>query len=457
MPQSSRPIETHPSDLVIRLAELALSIEAHRVPSDVLQHAKMIVRDTVGVMLAGSRLPEVVALASEAPTLGAGSATLFGTNLTASSHVAALVNGTGGVSLELDEGNQFAVNHPGIHILPALIALAEERGNSGRDFLEAFIASYEIAVRVGRAVRLRRPVHPFGTHTIVGTAVGAARLMGLDVATTARAIELAAGLSIASSQSAATKGASVRNLFTGFTNHNGLLAPRLALAGFSGEPGALEVVFGSILGEDFALNLEDRIGSFYLTRNYFKVYACSRWNHAPIEAAAAIQSEHHIDPSAIERIDVHTYDLATRLGGTAVANAYAAKHSIAFNVAARLLHGSNAMDVYTDEIVHDPNMVRLIEKVSVLNDPELTALLPDIRAARVEIRLIDGSTYSARSTVPIGGFDNPLSEAQLLEKFSTLASSALQSDRVEELAASIGKLETIGHFADVVALTKSIS
>lgn len=265
----------------------------------------------------------------------------------------------------------------------------------------------------------------------------------------------AAGLSIASSQSAATKGASVRNLYTGFTNHNGLLAPRLALAGFSGEPGALEAVFGSILGEDFALTPEDRIESFYLTRNYFKVYACSRWNHAPIEAAAAIQSEHRVDPDAIEKIEVHTYDLATRLGGTAVANAYAAKHSIAFNVAARLLHGSNDMDVYTDEIVHDPRMVRLIGKVSVLNDPELTALLPDIRAARVEIRLADGNTYSARSTVPIGGFDNPLSEAQLLDKFSRLSGQALQPETVRQLADLIGRLETIDRFADVVALTKS--
>jgi 2-methylcitrate dehydratase PrpD len=250
-------------------------------------------------------------------------------------------------------------------------------------------------------------VHPFGTHTIVGTAVGAARLLGLDVQTAARAIELAAGLSIASSQSAATKGASVRNLFTGFTNHNGLLAPRLALAGFSGEPGALEVVFGEILGDDFSLAPEDRIESFYLTHNYFKIYACSRWNHAPIEAAAAIKSEHRIDPDAIEQVTVHTYDLATRLGGTAVANAYAAKHSIAFNVAAQLLHGSNAMEVYTDEIVRDPRMVRLIEKVAVRQDPELTALLPDIRAARVDLRLSGRMTYTAQSTVPIGGFDNP--------------------------------------------------
>lgn len=456
MPQASRkPVETQPSDLALRLAELASSVTIERIPSDVLGYAKTIVRDTFGVMLAGSQLPEIAALAAEAPALGAGTATLFATDRTASSHVAALVNGTGGVSLELDEGNQFAVNHPAIHILPALLALAEERGSSGRDLLEAFIAGYEIAVRVGRATRLRRPVHPFGTHAIVGVAVGAARLLGLDTDMTARAIELAAGLSIASSQSAATKGASVRNLYTGFTNHNGLLAPRLALAGFCGEPGALDVIFGTILGEGFTFHVEERIDSFYLTRNYFKIYACSRWNHAPIEATAAIQSEHRLDPDTIEQITVNTYDLATRLGGNSVANAYAAKHSIAFNVAARLLHGSNAMEIYTDEIVRDPRMQRLIERVSVKDDPELTALLPEIRAAQVEIQLSDGSTYSARSTVPIGGFDNPLSEADLLDKFTHLAGLALKSTVVEELAARIGTLETLPHIGDVVSLTRT--
>ena len=451
MPMSHQPVRTEPSATALALAELAQSLRLDDVPPSVVAHAKLIVRDTIGVMLAGSQLPEIRNLAVLAPSLGAGPATVFGSRHTAASHVAALVNGTAGVSLELDEGNQFAVNHPSIHIMPALWALAEERGSSGAAFLEAFIAAYEIAVRVGRATKLRGPVHPFGTHAIVGTTVGAARLLGLDVATTAQAIMLAAGLPIASSQMAANSGASVRNLYTGFTNHNGLLAAKLAQAGFCGEPEALQSVFGSILGERFDLAVEPRFGEFFIDRNYFKIYACSRWNHAPIEAAAAIRVQEGFALADIASIEVQTYDPATRLGGTAVANAYAAKHSIAFNVAAQLVFGSNAFDIYTDANVGDPRVVGLIAKVSVVEDEALTALLPGIRAARVVATLTSGEKLHAYSEKPVGGFDNPLGSDALLAKFRTLAGQALPAEAVEAIAGALAGLETLPCLGSLIA------
>ncbi|MBZ8131821.1 MmgE/PrpD family protein [Afifella sp. IM 167] len=438
-----QPVETEPSETARKLADLALSLKLEDVPEEVLHHAKLIVRDTLGVMLAGSTLPEIRNLAQTAPRLAAGRASLFGTELKAAAHMAALVNGAGGVSLELDEGNQFAVNHPAVHIMPALWALAEEEGSSGAAFLEAFIAAYEIAVRVGRATKLRDAVHPFGTHMIVGTAVGAARLLGFDARLTARAIELAAGLPVASSQLAANTGASARNLFTGFTNHNGLLAARFALAGFCGEPGALDSVFGKILGERFEIEVEARLSEFFLTRNYFKIYACSRWNHAPIEAVAELRRAHDLKAEDVSAIEVYTYDPATRLGGNKVANAYAGKHSIAFNVAAQLLHGSNDFDVYTEAVVRDPKMVALIDKVRVTEDPELTALLPGVRAARVEVVLASCERVSARSDVPIGGFENPLGEDALLAKFRRLAAMAVPDAKIGQIDEMVARLEKV--------------
>nr|WP_283771479.1 hypothetical protein [Chelatococcus sp. YT9] len=179
-----------------------------------------------------------------------------------------------------------------------------------------------------------------------------------------------------------------------------------------------------------------------MTRNYFKIYACSRWNHAPIEAARDMRVTYDLKPSDIASVTVHTYDPATRLGGNTVANAYAAKHSIAFNVAVQLMHGSNDAGVYTDAIVHDPAMVALIEKVGVKEDPALTALLPGVRAARVEITLKSGETYSARSDVPIGGFDNPLPEAELRAKFRRLAGLALPEEAIDSLERMVASLET---------------
>ncbi|NYT81113.1 MmgE/PrpD family protein [Alcaligenaceae bacterium] len=456
MSQSSfDPITIAPSATALALAKLAHSASWTQHPREVTEHALKIVRDTLGVMLGGSTLAEVRKLAAMAPGLGAGDATIFGISHTAAAHVAALVNGTGGVSLELDEGNQYAVNHPSIHMLPALWALAEEQGASGAQLMHALIVGYEIGVRVGAATQLRQSVHPFGSHTIVGTAAGAAVLQGMDIKQTATALEIAAGLCIASSQNAANAGASVRNLFTGFTNHNGLLAVRLAKAGFSGEPGALESVFGKVLGSGFDLTVGEGLAPYYITRNYFKIYACSRWNHAPIEAAARIMADGDIALDAIEAIDVHTFDPATRLSGTTVANGYAAKHSIPYNVAAQVVYGSNSLEVYTDAHVQDARVQALLGKIRVLEDPALTALLPGIRAGRVTLRLSSGEVRMAQSEQPKGGFDNPLSEQELLEKFRLLAGMALPAAQVEALLEAIAALPGADSVRTVSGLLKT--
>lgn len=445
-----------PSESALALAKLAYATAWAQHPPEIIAHAEKIIRDTLGVMLAGSTLAEIRALANIAPQLAAGHATVFGTKHSAASHIAALVNGAGGVSLELDEGNQYAVNHPSIHILPALWALAEETGASGADLMHALIMGYEIAVRVGGATLLRQAVHPFGTHTIVGTAAGASLLMKLTLEQTATALELAAGLCIASSQNAANAGASVRNLFTGFTNHNGLLAAHLAKAGFSGEPHALASVFGKVLGSRFELDVSSGLDTYYLNRNYFKIYACSRWNHAPIEAIASVMSANDVNTDQIEKIEVYTFDPATRLSGTTVANGYAAKHSIPYNVAARVVHGSNGFDVFTDEHVAHPQVQTLLQKIHVLEDPSLTALLPGIRAAHVRVTLATGEIHSARSEQPIGGFDNPLSEEALLEKFRVLAGMALPQGQVEALLDAIRALPQAANLRAISGLLRSV-
>lgn len=435
------------------LAAYAVDLRFDDLPEPVVNQAIQIIRDTFGAMLAGSTLPEVRYLAQLAPSFGGiGSATLIGHGQTSTPHFAALVNGTAGVSLELDEGNQYAVNHPAVHLLPAVWALAETQEVSGKELLTAFIAGYEISVRVGQATHLRDPVHPFGTHAVIGTAAAAARLMKLSPEHTSRALDLAAGLTLASSQTAANSGASVRNLFTGFTNHNGLLAPALVVAGFTGEPDALKIVYGRILGDSFAEgDLGHDLGkTYYITRNYFKLHACSRWNHAPIEAAAALLEKFPVAVDDVAAITVWTYSPATRLSGQVVHNGYAAKHSIPYNVAARIVYHTNDLTVYSDEAVHDSRVQALMQKIQVVEDPALTAVLPDLRPARVEIRLESGQVLTETVTQPRGGFDNPFSEAELLTKFRTLAGMALSPDAIHQIE---NLLPTLPHLRDLSPLS----
>ncbi|MGD8523499.1 MAG: MmgE/PrpD family protein [Desulfobacterales bacterium] len=438
------------SSLADTLAEFTTKLNFDMLPEEVIHQGTRIVRDTLGTMLAGATIPEIQNLVQFSARLsGPGNSSLMGCSHSCNPLFAALVNGTGAVTLELDEGNQFAINHPSVHIFPVALALAEDHKLSGKELLTAFIAGYEVAVRLGRATRLKWPVHPFGTHATVGAAACASKLLGLDVTRTAGALDMAAGMCIASSQTAANSGAAVRNLVTGLSNHNGLLAAMLIGAGFTGEPGAMNVVFGSILGESFdEQGVGTDLGSeFYITRNYFKIHACSRWNHAPIEAMANLMEKAAFDVQDVDQITVWTYDPATRLSWNAPVNGYAAKHSIPYNVAVRLVRGSNDLTAYSDEVVSDPPVQATAQKVKVLEDPKLTAMLPDVRPARVEVKLLSGEIFTETVERPMGGFDRPLSDQELIEKFNQLAGMILRPSAIsslEHMLQHLPDLEDVG-------------
>jgi 2-methylcitrate dehydratase PrpD len=440
------------------LANFVSGLEFGNLDQNIICQATLVARDTLGTMLAGSTLPEIRKLANwAAGTGGVGNATLMSRETTVPAHLAAMVNATGAVSLELDEGNQYAVNHPAVHIFPAALAIAEEYNRSGAELVTALVAGYEVAVQVGLATHLRDPVHPFGTHATIGTAATAARLLNLSENQIAEALELAAGLCIASSQTAANTGASVRNLATGFTNHNGLLAPLMVKAGFTGEPGALSIVFGQILGDSFdSAAIGNDLGKlFYITRNYFKMHACSRWNHAPIEAIAALCKNASFSINEVESITVWTYDPATRLSWNNPPNGYAAKHSIPYNVAVRLVKGTNGLESYSNETVADINIQRIVNRIQVKEDPAYTAMLPDVRPARVEVILADGRKIEEVVDRPAGGFDNPFPEEQLADKFRRLAGMATAESKLTQLTQTIDRLPELKDLSELSFLLRT--
>lgn len=127
-------------------ASFATQLSLENLGSRATDHALTIVRDTLGCIIAGGALPEIKGLRREALHLGGGGgASAVGVEGRLAPQAAAMINAAAGVSLELDEGCQFSTNHPSVHILPAAFAVAEANGNSGREFLEAFIAGYEVA------------------------------------------------------------------------------------------------------------------------------------------------------------------------------------------------------------------------------------------------------------------------------------------------------------------------
>jgi 2-methylcitrate dehydratase PrpD len=425
------------------------------VPPSVRDHAALIVADTLGVILGGSREPEVERLRAGADR-AAGQATVLGRGFARVEPWWAIVaNGLAGTMLELDEGHRFARGHPGIHVLPAALAEAERLDRSGDALLTAFVLGYDVAARLGGAAPVRPGMHMHGVHGAVGAAAAVARLRELGVTDTARTLGVAAGLTLGTSWRTALGGATVRNAYAGVAGANGWLAADLAVAGITTLPDMLSESFGRISGTglDAVLALDGLGGRFEVTRNYFKRYACCRYNHPAVEAVEELLTVAPIAADRIGSIRVATSALGATMNDRDPVGPLGAKFSIPYSLAARLVLGDCGAAAFREPALSEPRVRALARLVEVVEDPALTALVPDKRPARVEIRLTDGRVLARQVDTPSGEFDRPYSEAQLRGKFTELASGDLGAAGA---AAAWGSARHVGELKSARDLTDGL-
>lgn len=353
------------------------------LPPDVVLHAGLVVADTVAAIAAGSAEPEMAALAAR--LAAPGPAAVIGTGRRTEVGKAALVNGTAGTVLEMDEGNRFSRGHPAVHVLPAVLAMAEAEERSGRDALLAFVLGYEVGARLGGATRLRPTMHPHGTWGTVAAAVGVAKLAGADAETFRETLNVSSSLTLATSKRTMLEGGTVRNVYAGVSNAMGLLARDLVATGFSGERNGIASVFGAVVSDGLDTDaLTAGLGeSWQVARNYFKLHSCCRYNHATLDALAKLG---RIRPEEVAAVAVETYVYAAELDDKHPRNTLAAKFSVPFSVSTTIANGSSGLASFTAEAVRDPEVLALAGRVSVREDSALSARLPAERPARVTVR-----------------------------------------------------------------------
>ena len=426
-------------DYLDTLSHFAVSLRFAALPPTVRAHTGWILADTLAAIAAGSAEPELRSLAQRQGTRaaeGAG-ATLIGLGALAHPETAALVNGTGGTFLEMDEGNRFSRGHPAIHVLPAALALCEQQGADADTFLSALVVGYEVGSRMGAASQLRSAMHPHGTWGTVGAAAACARVMGLDPTGMREAINIASSLTTATSKRTMLEGGLVRNVYAGLSNRNGLLAVELASCGFTGERDGPGSLFGQIISERFdpAEVLRDLGQDWHLLHNYFKLHSCCRYNHGTLDALDAIEAAQGKLPAteAIARIEVRSYHLAAELDDKAPRNTLAAKFSVPFAVATRLVNGSSAMASFTWDAVRNPRILALAQKVDLAEDPAMTKRLPMERPARVVITTTDGRQWVGEAGVNRGDDASPYTADELTAKFMDLTGRVWPAEHAQQL------------------------
>ena len=406
----------------------------------------LILADTLAAIVGGAVEPDVTALRTRLAAQAPGPCAVIGGGMAANATTAALLNGTAGTTLEMDEGHQFAKGHPGIHVIPAALAEAVQHRLTGAELIDAIAVGYEAAARVGTATRLRGSMHPHGTWGAIGAAVAVLRLRGAGPERMVEAMNMAANLGSTSSRRTMLEGGTVRNLLAGVANQMGLLAADLAETGFTGDHDGVGHVFGKVSGESFdpAVMVRDLGAPWEVMRNYFKMHSCCRFNHAALDALDMIRREHAVDPAAVESVAVESYAFAAELDDPAPRNVLAAKFSIPFAVATSLVTGSTKVGSFTGDRVADPSIRALAAKVTVAEDPAMSARLPDHRPARVTLRMTDGASLSAETETNRGDWTDPYGVDEIKDKYMSLTTRAWSAAQAEEMWAAIHALPSAG-------------
>ena len=440
-----------------KLAQFVAQTQWDDIPAPVRQHAKLVLLDTIGVILAGSVRPEVAALRERmAATAGPGATVYAPGAPTHDPRTAALLNGIAGRAIELCEGLRLASGQPAMQILPGILAVGEHARASGKDLLTALVLGYEAGARFGMAFTPRPLAHQNGQAMLLAAAAAGARMRGLDAAGVSLAMRISAVMMMTPSYTNTGAGATALNVAGGMAGFAGAFAPDLAAAGFEAQADAIEEALGKMVGDGFNTeHLLDELGTRWeITRNYFRLHACCNPIHPALDALHAALAELKPRVEDIARIEFATYHFASVMCNPQPPNYFASKYSLPHAAAVMVVRGDTCHRAIDDSALQDPVIAALRARVSLVEDTAMSALVPRLKPAKVILTLKDGRKTTHAVESHQGDFNNPYDESVLREKFRDLAGDVLTAQGIAEAERVIDRCEQWAGVGEFSALLK---
>jgi 2-methylcitrate dehydratase PrpD len=427
------------------------NIDHTQLPGDLISQAKRCVLDLLGVTIAGSTTP--MARASTRFALGQfapGDATIIGSGIRLGEVGATWVNGICASALDLDDGHRLAMGHPGAAVIPSALAVAETMGASGADLLAAVVAGYEMAVRVSvaRVPEYKADYYATGIWAAPGSVAAVGKLLEFDERTFQRALGVALAHGPFPPRGAFLLDSMVKEVI-GWAGVVGCSAAFLARDGFAGPEDALDRA-----GRYETSRLVENLGREYaISKIYFKPYASCRWSHPAVDGALQLVREHQLRLEEIEEIRIDGFRQMARLSNYTPANSVAAQYSVPFAIALALWYGRIGPGELTEANLANQDLLKLARRVELSVDPELDRLFPAKTVARVALRTARGM-FTTTVEYPRGNPENPLSDAELGDKFLWLSSKVVgrrRSRELREMIDHLDELDTVRRLADLLA------
>jgi len=437
--------------IVQSLAAYGAQLPQQTLTPEVLHHAKRAVIDWYAALLPGAVCEPPTRLEQAlADDLDHGRARLA-LGRAASTRTAALINGTAAHTIEFDDIYREAIYHPGAPTIAAAWAVAQETNASGLDVLRAVVAGYEISTRIGATLGRAHYKHWHNTGTVgsFGAAAAAASLYRLDPAAYAHALATV-GTFAAGLQQAFRMDSMSKPLHAGRAAEAGVLAAQAARAGVTGSLDILEgeagmgVAMGN--GPNWAAMLGDLGQVFNIVHMTFKNHACCGHTFAAIDGALALQQRMGVAAQDLASVHIDTYQPALDVAGNPNPQTAAeARFSLPFVVASALVHGSVRLAAFTPERLAHAQVRGLMQRLSLRADAQIDAGFPGQRAARVRFVTHDGREDVFFQPNRKGDPEDPLSDADLDNKFMELAAPVIGGDKAHTLLQQLWRLDQAAH------------
>jgi 2-methylcitrate dehydratase PrpD len=447
------------------LAEFALAQTLDSLPGNVLDKTKLMILDGVGLALAAAREDFAAKTIKALRVLGQSEdATVFGVPQRVPVSSAPLLNGMLIHAFDFDDTHHPLVIHNTSVVMPAALAVSEWRGLSGKDFLTAVAVGFEVSLRVARGARVHtihgRGYHPTAICGVFGGAAAAGRLLSLDHGQLTNAFGLA-GSQGSGNMEWQTDGSWSKRFQPGWSSHGAVVGALLAREGFTAPKTTLEGSKGfyatHVGAENFSVeNALDGIGQDWeINRVEFKPYPCAGALQATVRACVNLHHRYHFSADDIVDVEcrVRMGDRPAEQGGEQIfaqqapQGDYGAHFSTPFIAAVALLKGRLALADFDGDALKDPEVLKLSAKIRREDDPNHGR--PKYASGHVFVKTKDGKIYEERQHIHPGHVENPVSAADVQEKYRYNALRNVSEEKTEALMRQVMAIEQVANMREL--------
>jgi 2-methylcitrate dehydratase len=450
------------ADLAETLAHYAAGLTYEDLPDDVVRLARRTILDTIGCAFGGYAAgPSRIAIKLAGDVTSKQPATVLLSGTRTSADLAVFANGV--MIRYLDFNDAFvSLTHGAGHpsdTIAALLTAAELNGRSGRDLITATVLSYEVFCKIADVFDYLGNGIDHSTITGIAAVVGAGWLTGLTPEHMVQAIGITVGGNTATRQGRSDALSNWKAFAAADACRKAMFSVQLAQAGMTGPGKVFEGTYGFFEVMGHKQVAPPQFGEPYgIRRAFTKRFPLGQFSQTVAQAAVEIRPfANSTDDS--QEINIHVSRSAIKIRADGPCRWHpqtheTADHSIPYAAALVLMYGKIEPEYYEDPYLHDARLLELVNRVKCLPSDEADRTENEFNLCELELVLKSGARKTVRVEYHRGHFKNPMTDAEMEEKFRLLAQKHLPADRVDNLLHLLWGIENVPQVSTLIAATR---